>query len=448
MKQFKKWFYVATLSLALFPFNSAYAALNLILTQGVNGAIPIAIAPFGGQEKLADNAPNNIAAVVSDDLKDSGRFTPLASNKMPADPQNIKSVNYAQWKALKLNNLVVGKVTPISGGKDKITFALLNVYKTDQTNNAPLLQKQLIVSDSALSLRAAAHRISDAVFQALTGVRGIFSTHIAYVLVKNPDGPNAAKRYLLEVADADGYNPRAVLTSPQPILSPAWSRDGKQLAYVSYQNGRPEIFVSTIATGKQKLISDAPGVNGAPAWSPNDKRMALVLSKGENTKIFIMNLATHQLQQVTTGASIDTEPTWSPDGQSLLFTSDRGGAPQIYSVNLQSNNVERISYNGAYNAHAEYSPNGQKIVMMHQPQGSGDFGIGLQDLQTGAYLTLDNSWDDQSPSFAPNGEMVLYAGRSGGRGMLYIVSTDGRIKLRLPSDTGDVQEPAWSPFLS
>lgn len=447
MTQSRKWFFLAALSLAIFPFNSAYAALNLILTQGVNGAIPIAIAPFGGQEKLAENAPNNIAAVVSEDLKDSGRFAPLAANKMPADPHHLAKINYAQWKALKLNNLVIGNVTPMGDGKDKITFALVDVYKNDQTSQ-PLLQKQLIVMNSPLQLRAAAHRISDAIFKALTGVRGIFSTHIAYVLVKNPEGANADKRYLLEVADADGYNPRAILTSPQPILSPAWSSDGKKLAYVSYQNGRPEIFVSTIATGKQTLLSGAPGVNGAPAWSPHDNRMALVLSKGDNTKIFVMNLATHQLQQITHGESLDTEPTWSPDGQSLLFTSDRGGAPQIYSVNLQSDAVERISYDGVYNAHAEYSPNGHQIVMMHQPQGSGNFGIGLQDLKTGVYLTLDNSWDDQSPSFAPNGEMVLYAGRNGGRGMLYIVSTDGRIKLRLPSDTGDVQEPAWSPFLS
>jgi TolB protein len=435
----KKWITkLSTMAVSFFLLQTpAHAALNLILTQGVSGAVPIAVVPFAGQENLNANDPTNIAAVISTDLKNSGRFQSLDASKMSAMPHDDSHINYADWKALKQNDVVVGKISSVGSGQVQISFELLDAYK----GNPPLLNQQLTVSSK--DLHRAAHHISDLIYQTLTGERGIFSTRLAYVLVQR--NPNQATRYALEVSDADGYNPQAILSSTDPVMSPAWSHDGNKIAYVSLENLRSQIYVSDVATGNRTLISAFPGINGAPAWSPDNTKLAMVLSKTGNPKIYVMNLASKQLTQLTTGNSIDTEPSWSPDGQSLLFTSDRGGSPQIYQVTLGSNQVQRVSYNGNYNARASYSPDGQQIVMLHQ---EGGFGIGLQDLQTGAFITLDNSGDDQSPSFAPNGEMIVYATRSGSQRQLAVVSTDGKIKLRLPSDQGDVQEPVWSPFLN
>lgn len=415
----------------------SYAALNLILTQGISGAMPIAVIPFEGQETRDLDAADNIAAIINHDLQYSGRFTPLANAKMPALPHRSSEINAEQWQPLKIDNMVVGKVVPVGGNNYRINFELIDVLK----NGAPLLNEQLTVPFN--QLRAAAHHISDLIYETLTGQKGVFSTKIAYVLVQ----PKTAKaaRYSLIVADADGYNPKPILISSQPIMSPAWSHDGKRIAYVSFENQRAQIFISQIATGARTLITNYPGINGAPAWSPDDKYLALVLSKSGSPKIYSINLATKDLQQVTQGTSIDTEPNWAPDGKSLLFTSDRGGAPQIYQVILNNGQIQRVTYNGTYNARASFSADGQKIVMIHRDGNSG-FNIGLQDLQSGAYLVLTNSGYDQSPSFAPNGEMVIYANRSTTRSILGLVSTDGRVKLRIPANEGDIQEPAWSYF--
>jgi len=232
-------------------------------------------------------------------------------------------------------------------------------------------------------------------------------------------------------------------------MSPAWSHDGRQIAYVSFENNHhPEIYVSSVTTGARKLLSAYPGINGAPAFSPNNRRLALVLSRGSVAQIYVMTLATKQLQQITSGNAINTEPSFSPDGQSLLFTSDRGGSPQIYRYDFSTGQSTRMTYNGNYNARASFSPDGNKIVMIHEGATSESYGIGLQDLQTGAYLTLDHSGDDQSPSFAPNGQMVIFAMKTGSARQLALISTDGRIKLALPSTMGEIQEPVWSPFLN
>jgi TolB protein len=418
------------ISLSVFGFvfqSQAFAVLNLTLAQGISGAAPLAIVPFSG------DGDNGIAAIVSSDLQNSGRFNALATNQMPEQPHSVFQVNFAAWKAIKQNDLVVGDVSSLGGGRYRIHFQLLDVYK-----GAPaLLDQTMVVSQS--QFRAAAHHMSDMIYQTLTGVRGIFSTRIAYVLMRG-------SKWSLEIADYDGYNPRSILTSNQPIMSPAWSHDGQRIAYVSFEGGRSQIYISTIATGARTLVTSYPGVNGAPAWSPNDSQLALALSKTGVTKIYVLNLSDRQLQQITSGNSIDTEPNYSPDGQSLLFTSDRGGSPQIYRVMLGIYQVQRLLYNGNYNARASFSPNGSQIVMIHSGSDTNGYGIGLQDLQAGAYITLDNSGDDQSPSFAPNGQMVLFSSKIGSQRQLALVSTDGQIKLRLPSDQGSVQDPAWSPF--
>ncbi len=446
VQQIKQLFFFTFLTLVI--QKPASAALDLVLTQGVNGAVPIAIVPFAGQENTDPSATNNIAAVINNDLQNSGRFQTLATSNMPAMPHVAADVDYSAWQKLKTDDLVVGQVQDRGDGTDVVTFQLLDVYK-GQNNGAPggannvLAQQQFTVPSS--QLRRLAHHISDIVYQNLTGQRGIFSTKIAYVLVQRT--PGEPPIYSLEIADADGYNPQAILRSSEPIMSPSWSHDGKQIAYVSFENHRAQIVVSSLATGDRKLISAYAGINGAPAWSPDDQQMALALSRGYgNPKIYTMDLATKQLRQVTNGPGIDTEPSYTADGKSLLFTSDRGGHPQIYQVNLATNQIQRITFNGVYNARASLSEDGQQIAMIHQEEGGG-FNIGVQDLQTGTFNVLTNSGNDSSPSFSPNGAMVLYASKLGNEGVLGLVSTDDSVKLRLPANDGDVQDPAWSPFL-
>lgn len=405
-----------------------YAALNLTLTQGISGSQPIAVVPFGSDD-------NNIAAIVSSDMNNSGKFKPLDASLMPSKPTDVKDVNFDQWKNLKQNNLVVGSVSSAGLSQYRVHFQLLDVYK----GNPPLLDQTMVIQKN--QTRQAAHHISDLIYQALTGTKGIFSTRIAYVLA-NPG------QYALEVADYDGFNAKPILMSTQPIMSPAWSHDGKKIAYVSFENNSSHIYISTVATGARKLITNYPGINGAPAFSPNDSQLALVLSKSGSANVYVMNTGGGALVQLTSGSAISTEPSFAPDGQSLLFTSDRGGSPQIYRISLGSHQTSRMTFNGSYNARASFSPDGSQIVMIHSGSDAAGYNIGLQDLQSSAYMILDNTGNDQSPSFSPNGQMVIFASKTGAHRQLGLVSTDGRIRLRLPSDAGDVQEPVWSPFLN
>lgn len=404
-----------------------YAALNLTLTQGMSGAVPIAIVPFAND--------NGVSTIISNDMNNSGKFKALDASAMPANPTDANAINFEQWKNIKQNDVVVGTISSSGFDQYRIHFQLVDVFK----GNPPLLDQTMVVSKN--QLRQAAHHISDLVYQALTGTKGFFSTRIVYVLQNGG-------QYSLDVADYDGFNLKAILISNQPILSPAWSHDGKEIAYVSYEKNSAHIYISTVGTGARSLISNYPGINGAPAFSKDNRQLALVLSREGNTNIFLKNLASNQLTQLTSGPSLDTEPSFAPDGQSLLFTSDKGGSPQIYRLMLNGRQVNRMTFNGNYNARGSFSPDGTQIVMIHSGSDAAGYGIGLQDLQTGAFLVLDNSGDDQSPSFAPNGQMVIFATKTGAHRQLALVSTDGRIKLRLPSDNGDVQEPVWSPFLS
>ena len=427
--------------------DSAFAALTLELTQGVSNLLPIAIVPFAGQSD--SQVTNNVSNVVTNDLTNSGQFKVIDAQSLQQVPHTASEIDYEYWRTTKIDNVVVGEVKALGGDRYQVKFALVSVIKA-QSNNSTT--SQLLASQEFTvlgnQLRALAHHISDIIYQQLTGTRGVFSTRIAYVLVQRNPGQPA--HYTLQVADMDGYNPKPLLTSNQPIMSPAWSHDGKRIAYVSFENVTPRIYIQNVINGNREVISQFPGINGAPAWSPDNTQLALALSKaqdltnGTNPKIYVMDLATKQLRQVTHGNSIDTEPNWSVDGKTLLFTSDRGGSPQLYQVSTTGGDPHRITFRGSYNARGSFSPDGQNIVMINREQGA--YNIAVQDIASGNMQILTNSGYDASPSFAPNGRVILYESNPGQRGVLGMVSIDGRVKLKLPAPVGSVQDPAWSPF--
>lgn len=413
--------------------QNASAALNLELTQGVANQLPIAIVALTSSESFTPE--NDITEVIQSDLSHSGQFKITRVKKIP--PSDKAALAY--WRAHHIDDVIFGTITAMGQGKYRVQ---VNLVQVAQGRQQTLAQRVFTVNHS--QLRALAHHVSDLIYEKLTGVKGVFSTRIAYVLVKRE---NNHRVYSLQVADMDGYNAKPLLTSTQPIMSPAWSHDGKRIAYVSFEKIMPRIYIQTIANGQRECVSDYPGINGAPAWSPDDKTLALALSKDSATpKIYLMDLADKNLRQVSFGFSIDTEPTWSADGRSLLFTSDRGGGPQIYQINLQSKRLQRITYEGSYNARASFSPDGKMIVVLNREQGM--YNIAVQDLDDDTLLNVTHSGFDASPSFAPNGQMVLYESKPGRQGMLGMASIDGRINCRLPTPEGDVQDPVWSPFLS
>jgi TolB protein len=413
----------------LFCSCNVFAALELELTQGVDNAIPIVISPFIGQEAIK-SADNKITAVIGNDLKNSGRFRLVEAVGEPTD-----KVDFDAMRVQKVEGVVIGKVEALGGGKVKVTAKLFDVYSKNT-----LFEKEYTIKVE--QSRRLAHHISDSIYQQLTGDLGVFSTKIAYILVKR-HGRTA--QYKFQVADSDGYNPRTLLASGFPLMSPVWSPDGKQIAYVSFEGNRAAIYIQDLATGARKILSKFPGINGAPAWSPDGKKMALVLTQTGYPKIYVLDLATKSLERLTDDWFLDTEPNWDPDGKSLIFTSNRGSGPQIYRVHIDSKKVERVTFNGPYNARASFTPNGKAIVMLHQAEDM--FSIALEDLKSKRVAVLTRSGFNESPSIAPNGKMVVYATQHNGRGMLAEVSIDGRVKLLLPAGDGAVQEPAWSPFI-
>lgn len=426
---------------AVFILLSMYGwsawALEVEITQGFEGALPIAVVPFAfNAQSAADRAPpHNIGDIVSSDLHRSGRFKPLPVQDMLSRPSRDTEVDFRDWRALKTDSLLIGEVSPNGPGNYLIHFRLYDVIRGEQILGYSL-------PATGQDLRARAHQIADIVYEALLGQPGAFSTRIAYVAaIKNRQG---TRRLHLRVADADGYNPQTIVSSEEPLMSPAWSPDGRKIAYVSFEQGKPAIWVQEVFTGKREKIASFKGINGAPAWSPDGRHLALTLSKDGNPNIYIMDLRQRNLRQITRHYAIDTEPAWSPDGKQLVFTSDRGGKPQIYRIAIGSDRAERVTFEGRYNARASYSPDGRYLALTTQVDG--DFRIAVLDLQNNDLQILSNGDLDESPSFAPNGSMVIYATRAGDKNVLAAVSTDGRVKQRLALQAGDVREPAWSPY--
>ena len=430
--------------------QSSWAILHLVLTQGVDSAIPLGLVTFS-QSSTAPNA--NVSRVVQADLLNSGQFKITASGDSLHQPHQANDVQLSYWQKQNVDYLIVGAVTAEQNNQFQVRVSLLNLFKHNAQGANPAVKNQAPVMFSktftvpASQLRDLAHTISNLIYQQLLGERGIFRTKVAYVVLQRP--VNKAPEYQLMVADYDGFNPKAILQSQQPIMSPAWSPNGDKVAYVSFESGLPAIYISNVHTGARQLITKFPGINGAPTFSPDGSKLALVLSKGQNPNIYIVNLVNGRLQQITHSYAIDTEPSWAPDGDSLLFTSDRGSSPQVYQATLGNHKIKRLTFSGNYNAHASFSPDGQSIVLLHRGEDTnGQFGIGLFDMQTGVLQVLSSD-NDQSPSMAPNGNLIIYATENQqGKGALAMVSKDGRAHLQLPASNGSVREPTWSPFLT
>jgi TolB protein len=435
----------SVLLLFLFMFSgSSWAILDIEITEGVEGGHPIAIVPFGfSGEGVAPG--QDIAAIVSADLKRTGRFALLPESKFLERPQHGGEVNFENWRTLGVESLVVGRIKSLGNGNFSVQFQLFDIYKKAAgpvTNEYKI--KQLAgynLTSNAAELRRTAHFISDVIYEKITGQKGAFSTRIAYVTM---DVLSGKRSYSLQVADADGYNPFSVLKSPHPIMSPSWSPDGRRLAYVSFENRKSEIYVQEMSTGARTLVSGQKGVNGAPAWSPDGSKLALTLSRDGNVEIYILDLQTRALRRLTRSTAIDTEPVWSKDGSIIYFVSDRSGNPQIYQVPVTGGQASRLTFEGSYNARPQLSPDGKHLAIVHRSQGG--YHIALFNLADRTLIELTRGRLDESPSFAPNGSMILYATEYQHRGVLSAVSIDGKVRQRLILQKSDVREPAWAPF--
>jgi len=413
----------------------ANAVLTIEISGGAEGTLPIAVVPYAWKGNASQKPAYNVGEIVNADLQRSGRFKTLDTSKMLAKPTQADSVDFRDWRAVKVENLVIGEVLPNGPGSYQVRFYLYDVFRGEQVLGYNF-------TTTTKDLRATAHHISDLIYETLTGIPGAFATRIAYVTEVTLK--NNKRQVQLKVADADGFGPHTIVSSSEPIMSPAWSPKGRKIAYVSFEKSKPSIWVQEVFTGKREKITSFKGINGAPAWSPDGNSLAMTLSKDGNSEIYIMDLIRKKLKRITNHWGIDTEPSWSPDGRKLVFTSNRGGAPQIYEVSTLGGKAKRLTFDGKYNARASYSPDGTQITMVTRV--NGQYRIGILELESGIQTVLSTGTLDESPSYAPNGSMIIYATRGRDKGVLAAVSTDGRIKQRLALQQGDVREPIWSPY--
>jgi TolB protein len=408
----------------------ARAQLTIEIIGGGANQIPIAVLPFAGESVL----PQSITEIVEQDLTRSGRFRTLFVGGISPVPSEMAQVNFADWKSRLADALIIGQARRQADGRFDVRFRLLDVQKQAQIGG-------VAYTLTAAQVRLTAHKLADFVYEKLTGERGVFSTRIAYVVKQG-------ERFELRVADADGQNAQSILISHEPIMSPSWSPDGTRMAYVSFQNKKPILFVQNLAATKQPApVAAYRGSNSAPAWSPDGKTLAAVLTRDGSSQIYLMNPDGSNLRKLTSSSSgaIDTEPFFTPDGQSIYFTSDRGGSPQIYRMAASGGEATRITFDGDYNVSPRVSPDGKTLSYIARI--SGRFQLMAMDIESRQTQALTDGPRDESPTFAPNGRIILYASDVDGRGVLYAVSSDGRFKQRLGVQAADIREPAWGPFM-
>jgi TolB protein len=402
------------------------AAQMRIDVSGVGATqLPIAIATFASDGRV----PQDIAAVVRSDLARSGAFRVI-------DPQQTLSdtapVDFAGLRGRGAETILGGSVARLADGRYDVRYRLYDAVRQN-----PIVGESLVAPEA--DLRLAGHRIADSIFEKLTGEKGVFSTRIAFV-------SKQGNRFRLNIADWDGENVQSPLVSPEPIISPSWSPDGSRLAYVSFEQRKPVVYVHTLATGQRVAVANFKGSNSAPAWSPDGRTLAVALTLNGLSQIYLINAADGaNARRLTTSSAIDTEPVFSPDGRTLYFTSDRGGSPQVYRMPVAGGDATRMTFGSGYNVSPRISPDGRQLAFLTRRDGR--YFVGLKDLASGTESVLTDGGAEEAPSFAPNGRWVMYATQTGGRDALMAISVDGRVKQRLSSSLGDIREPAWGPFL-
>lgn len=419
----------------LFIVSGAAQAELVIDVQGVAKPAPVAVVPFGWEGRSPD-MPLDVAKVITDDLKRSGRFAPIGQEKMLQKPTDGADVDFQDWSFVGVEAVVVGKVIQTGANAYTLQFQLFDVFG----------RKQLVgyrMPASRGTMRGAAHRAADMIYEKLTGIKGVFGTKVAYVTAKRQ---GEGQLYSLIVSDQDGENDHTIMETTDPIMSPAWSPDSRQLAYVSFEGNKSSIFVQTLRTGNRFQVSSKPGINGAPSFSPDGRKLVVTLGGVDgNLDIYVLDINSRRTTRLTTHRSIDTEGAWSPDGRYIYFTSDRSGGPQVYRVRANGGTPERVTFEGSYNARPRLSPDGTRLAMVHNDRGN--YRIAVMNLERKDLLVLSSGRQDESPSFAPNSDILIYATRQGRNGVLETVSADGLIRQKMASGAGgDVREPVWSPF--
>ena len=423
-----------TLIIAILLVGTAQAELKIEITQGAGSRTPVAVVPFAWVG-TSPGMPLDIAEVIGADLTRSGRFAPIPEGDMLQKPTAGADLDFDDWSILGVEAVVIGRVEQTGANAYTVQFQLFDVFR----------RRQLVgyrMPASRGTMRRVAHRAADMIYEKLTGIKGVFGTKVAYVTVEEQrDG----KLYKLVVADQDGENEHTIMESADPIMSPAWSPDSRRLAYVSFEGSKSSVFVQTLRTGNRQRVSSKPGINGAPAFSPDGRKLVLTLGGIDgNLDIHILDISTKKTKRLTTHRAIDTEGSWSPDGRFIYFTSDRSGGPQIYRVAVDGGTPQRITFEGSYNARPRLSPDGTRLAMVHNDRGN--FRIAIMNVERRDLLILSVGRQDESPSFAPNSDTLIYATRQGRNGVLESVSADGLIRQRLASGQVDVREPVWSPF--